>query len=121
TKPGTIEERAAAAVETFARRALKSPRLAYALIAEPVDPQVEAERLLFRRAYRDIFAQRIADAVAAGELPPQHAEVTAAAVVGALAEALVVPLHAGVAAKHTVPEIVAFVIRAIGGETHAHA
>jgi AcrR family transcriptional regulator len=126
-KPGTIHERAAACVETFARRALKSPRLAYALLAEPVDPQVEAERLIFRRAYRDIFAQVIADAVDAGDLPPQDPEVASAAIVGALAEALVVPLHAGAAlspeeatkepsrrARRTVPEIVAFVVRALG-------
>lgn len=114
TKPGTIEERVTAAIETFARRALKSPRLAYALLAEPVDPQVEAERLIYRRAYRDIYAQLIADAVDAGDLPPQDPEVTAACVVGALAEALVVPLHAGVAAKRTVPEITAFAVRALG-------
>lgn len=120
SKPGTIEERVVAAVGTFSRRALKSPRLAYALIAEPVDPQVEAERLHFRRAYRDIFAQVIADAVDAGELPQQDPEVTAAAVVGALAEALVVPLHAGVASRRVVPEITAFVVRALGG-SHAHA
>lgn len=113
-KPGTIEERATAAVETFARRALRSPRLAYALIAEPVDPLVEAERLVHRRAYRDIFAAIIKDAVESGELPPQDAEVTAAAVVGALAEALVVPLHAGAAPRRTVPDIVAFVTRGLG-------
>ncbi|HSV39332.1 MAG TPA: TetR/AcrR family transcriptional regulator [Nocardioidaceae bacterium] len=119
-KPGTVAERAAAAVETFARRALKAPRLAYALLAEPVDPQVEAERLIYRRAYRDIFAQFIADAIDAGDLPPQDPEVTAAAVVGAFAEALVVPLHAGVASRRTVPEISAFVVRALGAP-HAHA
>ena len=33
------------AVETFARRALAGRRLAWALLAEPVDPVVEAERL----------------------------------------------------------------------------
>ena len=54
-------ERIAAAVETFARRALRGRRLAWALIAEPVDPAVEAERLVFRRAYRDAFADVIAD------------------------------------------------------------
>jgi AcrR family transcriptional regulator len=118
-KPGSIDERVARAVETFARRALKSPRLAYALIAEPVDPQVEAERLVYRRAYRDIFAQVIADAVDAGELPAQDPEVSAAAVVGAMAEALVVPLHAGVASRRTVPELSAFIVRALGA-THAH-
>jgi len=119
SKPGPIEERIALAVETFARRALKSPRLAYALIAEPVDPQVEAERLVYRRAYRDIFAQVIADAVDAGDLPPQDPEVSAAAVVGAMAEALVVPLHAGVASRRTVPELSAFVVRSLGAP-HAH-
>src|SRR4051794_39676259 len=49
--PGPATERLAAAVETFARRALRGRRLAWALLAEPVDPAVEAERLTFRRAY----------------------------------------------------------------------
>ena len=35
------------------RRALRGRRLAWALLAEPVDPAVEAERLPFRRAYAD--------------------------------------------------------------------
>ena len=56
-----------------ARRGLRPPRpgrpaLAYALIAEPVDPAVEAERLRFRRGYRDAFAAVLDDGVAAGEL-----------------------------------------------------
>ncbi len=113
-KPGTVAERVEASVETFARRALKAPRLAYALIAEPVDPRVEAERLTYRRAYRDIFAALIDDAVAAGDLPPQDAQVSAAAVVGAMAEALVVPLHAGVASRRVVPDLVTFITRSIG-------
>ncbi|MEJ7795077.1 MAG: TetR/AcrR family transcriptional regulator [Nocardioides sp.] len=117
--PGTIGQRMSAGAETFARRALRAPRLAYALIAEPVDPRVEAERLVYRRAYRDIFAALVSAAVDAGELPPQDAEVTAAAVVGALAEALVVPLHAGVATSRTIPDIVAFVLRGVGA-SHAH-
>src|SRR3954470_21601803 len=45
----------AAGVEPFARRALAGRRLAWALLAEPVDPVVEAERLAFRRAYRDAY------------------------------------------------------------------
>jgi AcrR family transcriptional regulator len=83
--------RIAAGVETFARRALRGRRLAWALIAEPVDPAVEAERLHFRRAYARAFAQAIHDGVASGELPHQDAELTAAALVGAIAEALVGP------------------------------
>src|SRR3954454_5995992 len=61
-------ERAATAVEIWARRALRGRRLAYALLAEPFDPLVEAERLEFRRAYRHLLATLIADGVAAGEL-----------------------------------------------------
>ncbi len=126
--PGRVDDRLAGMVETFARRALANPRLAYALIAEPVDPQVEAERLVYRRAYRDIFARVVAEAVAAGELPEQDHEVSAAAVVGAMAEALVLPLHSGEAVDRTVPELTAFVLRSLGattstttGATRAHA
>ena len=46
-----VEERLAAWVGAFVHRALAEPVRAYALIAEPVDPAVEAERLTFRRAY----------------------------------------------------------------------
>lgn len=115
---GTTYERTVRAVETFAHRALRAPRLAYALIAEPVDPRVEAERLAYRRAYRDLFTTLVADAVTAGDLPPQDPEVAAAAVVGAMAEALVVPLHAGArpsaSTERTVTELTAFVTRSIG-------
>jgi AcrR family transcriptional regulator len=88
-------ERLAAAVETFARRALRGRRLAWALLAEPVDPAVEAERLQFRRAYAEVFARAIADGVADGELPAQEPAFTATALVGAIGEALVGPLSPG--------------------------
>ena len=70
------------AVEVFVRRAFRAPVRAYALIAEPVDPAVEAERLRFRRAYADLFAEMIGD----------DSGIVATALVGALAEALVGPL-----------------------------
>src|SRR3954454_5487200 len=38
-------ERVSRAVEAFSRRALAGPVLAFALLAEPVDPAVESERL----------------------------------------------------------------------------
>jgi AcrR family transcriptional regulator len=91
--PGaTAPDRIAAAVETFARRALRGRRLAWALLAEPVDPAVEAERLQFRRAYAEVFAAAVRDGIAAGELPDQDAAFTATALVGAIGEALVGPL-----------------------------
>ena len=40
----------AAAITTFAARALASRRLAFALIAEPVEPEVDAARAAYRQA-----------------------------------------------------------------------
>ncbi len=81
------------AVATFAARALASPRLAWALLAEPVGSQVEGERLRFRRSYRELFTSLIEEAIAARALPTdQRAPLTAAAVVGAVSESLVGPL-----------------------------
>ena len=119
--PGSAAERIVAVVETFAGRALKSPRLAYALLAEPVDPAVDAERLVFRKAFRDVFAETVADGVAAGTLPPQDPQLTAAALVGAGAEALVGPLADGAAGPDTIPGLVAFTLRALGGSHAAHS
>jgi AcrR family transcriptional regulator len=90
----SARERAAAGVEAFARRALAGPVLAYALLAEPVDPAVETERLRFRIGYRDAFARVLDDGVRAGELRPHDTATVAAALVGALGEALVGPLGA---------------------------
>jgi len=80
------------AVHTFAERALKAPRLAYALIAEPVDPLVEVERLRFRFAYSEAFEDLIEDGVKSGEFAQQKASFCAGALVGMLAESLVGPL-----------------------------
>jgi AcrR family transcriptional regulator len=88
----SARERVAAAVEAFARRALAGPVMAYALLAEPVDPAVEAERLRFRTGYRDAFARVLEDGVHDGELRPHDTGTVAAAYVGALGEALVGPL-----------------------------
>jgi AcrR family transcriptional regulator len=119
--------RLAAAIEAFARRALRARRQAYALLAEPVDPAVEAERLRFRRAHAEHFAAIVADGIAARELPPQNAELAGAALVGALAEALVGPLSE--VAAHTDPEalvadLVAFCLRSVTDReaaAHVHA
>ena len=85
-------QRIASAVEVFVRRALSEPRRAYALLAEPVDPAVEAQRLVCRRTSAEVFAAILRDGVAAGELAPMDVDLVAAACVGALGEALVGPL-----------------------------
>ena len=103
--------------------ALAGRRLAWALLAEPVDPAVEAERLIFRRAYRDIFTAILEDGVSAGELPAQDCELSATALVGAIGEALVGPTSP--TAAHDAPplasELSAFCLRAVGATEAAHA
>src|SRR5699024_6082758 len=111
-QPGSPPERVSAVLESFANRALKRPRQAYALLAEPVDAPVEEQRLVFRRAYRDVLARLIADGVRSGTLPAQDAELTAAALVGATAEVLVGPLVTGTAAD--IPELRRFALRSLG-------
>jgi AcrR family transcriptional regulator len=116
-----VTHRLAAWVEAFVRRALAEPVRAYALIAEPVDPAVEAERLTFRRAYADLFERALHDGIRAGELPAQDAELAATAIVGALAEAMVGPLQRREAgADALVAGLQAFVLQSVGAHAHAH-
>ena len=105
---------------TFAQRALRRPRLAWALIAEPVDPLVDAERLAYRARYSELTAQSLRGGIDAGELPVQNVELTAAALVGGCGEALVGPLSPLSAEKPSDQEIVSalrkFVRRAVGAQ-----
>jgi AcrR family transcriptional regulator len=118
---GSVAQRLAGGVERWARRALKARRLAWALLAEPVDPAVEAERLEFRRAYRDQMAALIAEGVASGELPDQDPELTAAALIGAIGESLVGPLASErVDEERLVGGLTTFCLRSVTDKEPAH-
>ena len=115
---GAAGERIAAGTDAFARRALAGRRLAWALLAEPVDPAVEAERLHFRESYRDVIAGVLREGIAAGELPDQDPEASAAALVGAIGEAMVGPLSPaanGGDPEAVIRNLLSFCQRAIGG------
>ena len=79
-------------IETVSRRALEHRNLAYALIAEPVDPLVDAERLIFRQVCAGLMETLVAEGIKLGEFPEQNIAVSSAALVGILAETLVGPL-----------------------------
>ena len=106
------------AIRVFSQRALRAPRLAWALIAEPVDPAVDEARLVYREAYRDVFAALIDTGVRRGELPAQPPRLVAAALVGALAEALLGPLASDASLPATegdsIQGITDFCLRAVG-------
>ena len=113
-----MAERFDAVVATYAGRALRNRRLAWALVYEPVDPSVDAERLAYRRNYCEGMAILIRRGIDAGVIPPQDANLAAAAVVGVIAETLVGPLspvtHDPPAEAAIVDAIVGFCRRVIG-------
>ena len=81
------------AVRTFVKRAMRNRRLAYALIAEPCEPEIDAARLTYRHA----ISQQILTLVRAGQREGifrsgLRAEVAATVIVGGFMEALVGPL-----------------------------
>lgn len=89
---GSPRRRLEAAIATFARRAIRGRRLAWALIAEPVDPAIDAERLVYRRAYAGVLSSLLREGIGSREFRAQDVWVSAASLVGALAEALIGPL-----------------------------
>ncbi|HEY6258781.1 MAG TPA: TetR/AcrR family transcriptional regulator [Xanthobacteraceae bacterium] len=89
--PGPLSALAAAIV-SFAARALARRRLAFAMIAEPVEGELDAARSTYRTALAGAFERRIRAAQERGYLPDQDTGVAAAALVGALIEGLIGPL-----------------------------
>ena len=109
-----------AVIATFAGRALARPRLAWALVYEPLDAPVDAERVRYRRAYAERMAAFVRERVEARELPDQDPDTTAAALIGGIVEALVSPLSP-VAGGNADPDAVitaltSFCRRAVGAD-----
>jgi AcrR family transcriptional regulator len=105
-----------AAILTFAARALRDRRLIFAAIAEPVDAELDAARVAFRRSLAAEFAARIAAAVAEGRLPDQDSARAAAALTGLLIEGLVGPLAPDASGheRETVQSLALTALRALG-------
>src|SRR5438477_2216495 len=108
----------AAAITSFAARALANRQLAFALIAEPVEAELEAARVGFRIALARVLEARIRTALASGHLPDQDAARAAAALVGALIEGLIGPLASqpadAAAARAQVQAFTLLALRALG-------
>jgi AcrR family transcriptional regulator len=105
-----------AAIMTFAARALRERRLAFAAVAEPVDAELDAARLAFRRSLAAEFGARIAAAIAEGRLPEQDAGMAAAALTGLLIEGLIGPLapDASGREREVVQSLTLTALRALG-------
>jgi AcrR family transcriptional regulator len=117
---GSPVERLEAAIRTFAGRALRGRRLAYALIAEPVDPEVETVRLEYRAQLARCFEGILREGIMRGVFPRLDPAVAAACIVGAFMEALVGPLAPAKgtgprADRHLIEQITQFCLRASVG------
>jgi AcrR family transcriptional regulator len=105
-----------AAIMTFAARSLRQRRLTFAAIAEPVEAELDAARIVFRQGLAAEFASRIAAATAGKHLPEQDAALLAAALVGLLVEGLVGPLAPAAAGRErdVVQSLTLAALRALG-------
>lgn len=109
----------AAAITAFAARTLGRPRLAWAMIAEPVDADIDAIRMTHRRALAHEFDGLVRAAMAAGTLPDQDPALSVPALLGALLEGLAGPLAQEVAgntaqARAAVQTLALFALRGLG-------
>jgi AcrR family transcriptional regulator len=115
--PGPLSALAACIV-TFAARSLAERRLAWAVIAEPVDADIDVVRLDFRQSLANELAARIRAAAAGGHLPEQDAAVAAPAIIGTLVEGLIGPLAPmpgdAAASREAVQNVAVLALRALG-------
>lgn len=112
--PGPLSS-LAACIATFAARALNDRRLTWAVLAEPVDANIDALRLEFRNALATELEKRIKIAISGQHLPDQDARVAALAIVGALLEGLLGPLASpGSSTREAVQAVSLFALRALG-------
>ena len=89
---GPADARLSAALRIHIERALRRPRLAYAMLAEPLAPELEATRLVYRKSFHDMFASVMREAIEAKEYASFDAQTAAACMTGAMDEALIWPL-----------------------------
>lgn len=108
----------AACIATFAARTLSERRLAWAVLAEPIEAEAGAMRLDFRQSIAAEIEARIRAARTRQLLPEQDARATAPAIVGAVLEGLIGPLAPepadAAAARQAVQETTLLALRALG-------
>jgi AcrR family transcriptional regulator len=106
---------------TFGSRAVRGRRMGYALVAEPVESEIEVERLRYRQKLMRVFETVIERGIREGVFVNQPAQVSAACIVGSLFEALVGPIArvndiSEVEQLKQVEAIADFCVRAVVGQ-----
>jgi AcrR family transcriptional regulator len=109
----------AAAIATFAMRAIARRRLVLALMAEPIEPDLDGALATYRRALAAEFEKLIRKALEDSHLKHQDAALAAPALIGALIEGLIGPLappamHDPAEMRAQVQRLTLFALRALG-------
>lgn len=90
---GSAHSRLQAAVSTFVKRAMRNPRLAYALIAEPCEREIDAARLTYRAAISEVVRSIVEEGQGSGEMRSDVSPgIAATVIVGGFMEGLIGPL-----------------------------
>jgi AcrR family transcriptional regulator len=90
---GTAMTRLHAAVSTFVKRAMRNPRLAYALIAEPCDREIDEARLTYRASISEVIRAIVTSGQATTEMRSDvQPNIAATVIVGGFMEGLIGPL-----------------------------
>jgi AcrR family transcriptional regulator len=90
---GSAASRLHTAVATFVRRAMRNPCLAYALIAEPCDKEIDEARLTYRAAISEVVRSIITLGQSANEMRTDiEPDIAATVIVGGFMEGLIGPL-----------------------------
>lgn len=93
TADGTALDRLHAAVVTFVKRAMRNPRLAYALIAEPCDKEIDEARLIYRAEISKVIRSIVDDGQRLNEMRQDvQPDIAASVIVGGFMEGLIGPL-----------------------------
>jgi|SRR6516162_4134204 AcrR family transcriptional regulator len=108
----------AAAITTFAARAVAQRKLVLALMTQAVEPELQAVTLSFRRALAAALERLIREAIATRHLQDQDAAFAAPALLGAVVESLLGPLappyHDPAQMPARVQALTLFGLRALG-------
>ena len=90
---GSPAQRLRAGVTAFVERAMRNRRLAYSLIAEPCDPEIDQARLTYRHAISNEIVRIIREGQASGDFRADvDPNVAATVIVGGFMEGLIGPL-----------------------------
>ena len=80
-------------VTTFVKRAMNSPQLAYSLMFEPVDPEMEHERFRSKQLIKQSIREILAEGKVNGEFDFEDLNTAALGVVGSMTFVVIEPLN----------------------------